>query len=100
MSHFDNVRTPDIAFNQTADMLQGPRTYTFPPAIPLHKRKIEMKEESNVIIPDKPELEQELEPDPYPEDETILQKLMDWLSKPLNLSLFVSIVALLLVILF
>lgn len=95
MDQLYSVRTPDITFNQTADMLRGPPTYVFPHVGTIHQQKTEMKEEPIEIIPS-------LEPDsdPYPEDKTILQKLMDWLSKPLNLSLFVSIVALLLVILF
>ena len=98
MSHLYSVRTPDIAFNQTADMLQGPQTYTFPPAVPLHQKKIETKEEQDFIISDKPDPVPD--PYPYPEGKTILQELMDWLSNPLNLSLSVSIIALLLVILF
>ena len=96
MGIFNNVIIPDIPFNGTVDMLQAPQSYTFPQAVPLHQKKIETKEEPDVIISDKPDPV----PDPYPEGETILQKLMDWLSNPLNLSLFVSIIALLLVILF
>ena len=97
MDQLYNVRVPDAAFNQTADMLRGPPTYDFPNVGPLHQKKVVMKEEPDVIIP-----ESDIEPDSdsYPSQENILQKLMDWLSKPLNLLLAVSIIALLLVILF
>jgi hypothetical protein len=95
MDKLYNVRVPDAAFNQTADMLRGPPSYVFPHVGSLHQKKTEMKEEPDVIIPDKPML-----PDPEPYSENVLQKLIDWLSKPLNLSLVVSIIALLLVILF
>ena len=99
MSHFNNVRVPVAAFNQTGDMLQGPQTYVFPQAVPLHKSQTTVS--GSKLASDPPSLFGAKTNPPHPSPHSdFWTQLKEWLSKPLNLSLIISIIALVLVILF
>lgn len=93
MDNLNKVRVPDIQFNNLGGFDHGLPTYVFPNQTKLHTGNMRPAKSPPPPPPPPP-------PSPPPHTTNFWTQLKEWLSKPLNLSLVLCIIALLIVILF